>query len=468
LPGYEIVKELGRGGMGVVYLARQTKLNRLVALKMILAGGHASEADLARFCTEAEAIARLQHPNIVQVFEVGDHNGLPYFSLEFCAGGGLKKKLSGTPLPPNEAAALVETLARAMDAAHQKGVIHRDLKPANILLQTMDDTDDTDKKDSASVPSVSSVVSSIPKITDFGLAKRLDAAGQTATGAVMGTPSYMAPEQAGGKGRMVGPLADVYALGAILYECMTGRPPFKAATPLDTVLQVVSDDPVPPTHLQPKTPRDLETISLKCLQKEPAKRYASAAELADDLRRFQAGEPILARPVGRIERLAKWAKRRPAVAALLALVVLVTLAGLGGISWAYGEALANAEQARQAEARALDEKKAADDAKDDALKQKKAADTAKDNAEKAAEERRQQLANSQVMLADAAWREGHASLAQDRLDEVPLDLRRWEWRYLKRTSSGGIFTLHGHNGPVTRGPSAPTAPAWPAAAGTGR
>src|SRR5262249_17925913 len=250
--------------------------------------------ELARFRTEAEAIARMQHPNIVQIYEVGEQGGLPYFSLEFCGGGSLEKKLSGTPLPPHESAALVEALARAMDAAHQKGVIHRDLKPANVLLAE----DGT------------------PKITDFGLAKKLDEAGQTASGAVMGTPSYMAPEQAGGKA--VGPLADVYALGAILYECLTGRPPFKAATPLDTIMQVISEEVVSPSLLSPQVPRDLETICLKCLQKEPAKRYTTAQALADDLRRFLAGEPIVARPVGWLERVWKWSHRRPAAAALLA------------------------------------------------------------------------------------------------------------------------------------------------------
>ncbi|HVS38076.1 MAG TPA: serine/threonine-protein kinase [Gemmataceae bacterium] len=274
-PGYEILRELGRGGMGVVYQARHVALDRVVALKMILAGGHAGAADLARFKTEAEAVARLQHPNIVQIFEVGEHGGLPFFSLEFCGGGSLDKKLNGTPLPPKEAAALVETLARAMQAAHDKGVIHRDLKPANVLLAE----DGT------------------PKITDFGLAKKLDAdLGQTRTGSVMGTPSYMAPEQAGGKSKEMGPLCDVYSLGAILYECLTGRPPFRAATPLDTMMQVVSDDPVPPRQLQSKTPRDLETICLKCLEKQPGRRHATAAELAEDLGRWQRGEPVRAQP----------------------------------------------------------------------------------------------------------------------------------------------------------------------------
>jgi serine/threonine-protein kinase len=282
VPGYDILGTLGRGGMGVVYQARQTKLGRLVALKMILSGAHAGEADLARFRTEAEAIARLQHPNIVQIYEVGEQGGLPFFSLEFCAGGSLEKKLAGTPLPPMQAAMLVETLARAMQVAHDKGVIHRDLKPANVLLAE----DGT------------------PKVTDFGLAKKLDEAGQTATGAVMGTPGYMAPEQAGGKSAEVGPLADVYALGAILYECLTGRPPFRAATPLDTLLQMLENQPAPPRLLNPKVDRDLETICLKCLEKASQCRYASAEALAADLGRYLAGDPVHARNINLMSRIA--------------------------------------------------------------------------------------------------------------------------------------------------------------------
>ncbi len=278
--GYEILGELGRGGMGIVYQARHLTLNRLVALKMILAGGHAGEHELARFRSEAQAVARLHHPNIIQIFEVGE-SGQPYFSLEFCEGGSLAQQLDGTPLPPVKAAELVEMLAKAMDAAHRAGIVHRDLKPANILL-TADGT---------------------PKVTDFGLAKQFDVGGQTASGAVLGTPSYMAPEQAGGKGKTVGPAADVYALGAILYELLTGRPPFKAATPLETVLQVVSDDPAPPRQLNAAVPKDLEAICLKCLQKDPARRYASAGELADDLTRFRSGEPVAAQQSGLLDRL---------------------------------------------------------------------------------------------------------------------------------------------------------------------
>jgi serine/threonine protein kinase/Tfp pilus assembly protein PilF len=331
VPGYDLLGELGRGGMGVVYKARHQHLQRLVALKMIRGASTAGPDELARFRTEAEAIARLQHPHIVQIFEVGAYDGLPYFALEYCAGGSLEKKLAGTPLAPQAAARLVETLARAMQAAHHKGIIHRDLKPANVLLAT-EGTEDTEKKSGlSSVPSVSSVAGLVPKITDFGLAKKLDAAGPTAEGAVMGTPSYMAPEQASGRSHTLGPACDVYALGAILYECLTGRPPFKAATPLETILQVAEQEPVPPRQLQPRLPRDLETICLACLRKEPGKRYATALALAEDLRRFQQGEPIQQRPVGRLERLTKWARRRPAVAALtVGLVAAMLLLVFGG------------------------------------------------------------------------------------------------------------------------------------------
>jgi tetratricopeptide (TPR) repeat protein/predicted Ser/Thr protein kinase len=330
VPGYEVLGELGRGGMGVVYRARQTTLGRVVALKMILAGAHAGPDELARFRTEAEAIARLQHPGIVQIYEVGEHEGLPYFSLEFCPGGSLEKKLNGTPLPAAEAAALVQALARAVLAAHAKGVVHRDLKPANVLLAE----------------------DSTPKITDFGLAKKLDEAGHTASGAVLGTPSYMAPEQAGGRGKAVGPAADVYALGALLYECLTGRPPFKAATPLDTLLQVVSEEPVPPRLLQPQVPRDLETICLKCLHKDPERRYAGADSLAADLGRFRDGRPILARRIGPLGRLGRWVRRNPVVAGLTAASALLFLAGFAGVAWQWYRAERQRATAEQERARA--------------------------------------------------------------------------------------------------------------------
>jgi len=306
LPGYVILEVIGRGGMGVVYKARQIGLDRLVALKMVLAGAHASPEQLARFAIESQAVAQLQHPGIVQIHAVGEHDGLPYFSLEFVAGGSLANKIGGKPQPTREAAGMVRDLAFAMREAHRHNVIHRDLKPANVLL-----TEDGQ-----------------PKITDFGLAKRLDAdSRQTHTGAVMGTPSYMAPEQAWGQTHQIGPLTDLYALGAILYEMLVGRPPFQGASPLETLELVRTQEPVPPTRLQPKIPVDLETICLKCLQKDPAKRYPDANALAEDLQRFLDGRPILARPVGPVGRLARWCRRNPKVAALAATVaaLLVTV-----------------------------------------------------------------------------------------------------------------------------------------------
>jgi serine/threonine-protein kinase len=285
--------------MGVVYKARHRQLKRLVALKMVLAAVHTSSAQRQRFLREAEAVAQLQHPHIVQIFEIGQHDGLPFVSLELVEGGNLADKLRDTPLPPREAAKLVEQLARGVAYAHGRGVIHRDLKPANVLL-TPDGT---------------------PKITDFGLAKRVDAdPALTAPGSIVGTPYYMSPEQASGA-NPVGPATDIYSLGAILYEALTGQPPFKATTSFATLDLVRSQEPVPPRRLQPRTPRDLETICLKCLHKDPDRRYPSAETLADDLRRFQAGETIQARPVGRLERLVKWIRRNPAGAALAALLL---------------------------------------------------------------------------------------------------------------------------------------------------
>jgi serine/threonine protein kinase/tetratricopeptide (TPR) repeat protein len=307
--GYEILSELGRGGMGVVYKARQFGLNRLVALKMVLAGAHAGATQLARFHTEAEAVAHLLHPNIVQIYEVGNHDGLPYFSLEYVDGGSLADKIAGQPQKVKEAAQMIEILALAMAFAHQHGIIHRDLKPANVLM-TRD---------------------GLPKITDFGLAKRLeDDSSQTKSGTLMGTPNYMAPEQAHGKVSEMGPLTDVYALGVILYEMLTGRTPFMGASVLETLELVRSEEPVPPSRLQPKVPADIETICLKCLQKEPGKRYRDADALARDLHHFLNGEPIEARPVGNVERLWRWCKRNPRIAAMTATIFGLLVAGVTG------------------------------------------------------------------------------------------------------------------------------------------
>ena len=323
IPGYEVLGELGRGGMGVVYKARQHSLGRFVAIKMILAASHASSAEAARFLHEAKTIALLKHPHVVQVYEFGSHEGRPFFSLEYLEGGSLADKLRGVPQPPAQAAQMVQALAHAMQAAHERGIVHRDLKPANVLI----------------------AADGAPKITDFGVAKQGDSA-MTATGDVLGTPSYMAPEQAEGKTKLVGPAADIYALGAILYELLTGRAPFKGASAWETIQLVTKSEPVAPCQLQPGVPRDLETVCLKCLEKEPAKRYTTAADLAGDLGRFQAGEPIQARPVARFERIWRWCLRNKVVAASLATVALSLLAATV-VSVLFG---LRAEQSRQAEA----------------------------------------------------------------------------------------------------------------------
>jgi tetratricopeptide (TPR) repeat protein len=305
--------------MGVVYKAEQLALGRVVALKVLTAGAHASPEELARFRREAESAARLAHPGIVQVYEVGESDGCPFFSLEFIAGGTLGERLRAQPLTPREAAQLIVTIARAVQFAHEQETIHRDLKPANVLLTLKGE----------------------PKIADFGLAKRLSGMSHTRTGEVMGTPSYMAPEQATGMTKTIGPACDVYSLGAILYEMLTGRPPFYDQDPVETILQVISDEPVSIRRLSPSTPRDLETICHKCLEKSPKKRYATAGELADDLDRFLGNQPIHARPTPAWERLLKWTKRRPAVAGMIA-VIVVSVATLISYGYWYNRKLATA------------------------------------------------------------------------------------------------------------------------------
>jgi WD40 repeat protein len=407
MAGYEILRLLGRGGMGVVYEAVQVGLNRRVALKMIRHAGSAGTDEHERFEREAQALAALRHDGIVQVFDVGSLDGCPYFSLELIPGGSLHERLGGTPLPAGAAATLVEKLARATHVAHTAGIIHRDLKPANVLLV----------EDPATPPEQWT-----PKITDFGLA--LMGTGHTITGAVLGTPSYMAPEQARGESHQSGPAADVYALGAILYECLTGRPPFKAATPLETIRQVQTDDPVAPRTLQPGTPRDLETICLKCLQKEPRKRYDSAAALAEDLRRFRQGEPIAARPAGVAERAWKWVRRRPAIAALLGVVVLflATLVG-GGIAFVV--------QLDAAWRLAVEEQGKANEREQEALWQKS-------RAEREEQAARDQLALSRLNSMTAHLRqvggvyERDPASGQSLLHDYgfcPLDLHDTAWRF---------------------------------------
>jgi WD40 repeat protein/tRNA A-37 threonylcarbamoyl transferase component Bud32 len=385
IAGYEILGELGEGGMGVVYKARQVRLGRVVALKMILAGAKARRRDLTRFQTEMEAVARLQHPNIVQLYEVGEHDGQPYCALEYVDGGNLAQKLAGTPQPARQAAQLVETLARAIHAAHQQHVIHRDLKPANVLLTT----DGT------------------PKISDFGLAKQLTGGSEseallrhvTQTGEVVGTPSYIAPEQAQGKPHDVGAPADIYGLGAILYELLTGRPPFKGETTLDTLQQVRTQEPVAPSRLQPKLPRDLTTICLKALAKVPGHRFATASDLADDLRRFLDGKPIHARSVSGSEKLLRWCRRNPFVAipsvaaALLLVGFVIVLSVSTVLVW------------------------------------------------RANQELRQNLYYQHIALAEREWSANNLSRVEQLLEACPSDLRGWEWRCLKRLRLGDIPPL---------------------------
>ncbi|MCI0464808.1 MAG: serine/threonine protein kinase, partial [Gemmataceae bacterium] len=432
-PGYDILGQLGRGGMGVVYKARQQSLDRVVALKTLRADVGAGPDELSRFRREAEAVARLQHPNVVQIYEIGAHDGQPFFALEFVDGGSLDRKVNGVPQPAPQAAQLVEVLARAIEAAHQCGVIHRDLKPANVLL----------------------TADGVPKITDFGLAKRidLDTAG-TQSGAILGTPHYMAPEQAAGKTKDVGPTADVYALGAILYELLTGRPPFLGETMLDTLEQVKTAEPAPPRRLQPKVPRDLETVCLKALAKEPRRRYLTARELAEDLRRCVAGEPIRARPVGVWERGLRWARRRPTAAALVVVSVLTVL-GFVVTGWTVAlregrhvqelgrerdEAGRQREFARTAEANAREE----------AVKARRLAADER----RAHQEARRNLYVANVRLAQQAW-EGarveymvHLLKEADHRQPGDEDLRGFEWHYLWRLAHPEVLRLQGHSSTV--------------------
>ena len=331
IPGHRILGELGRGGAGVVYKARQLTLNRLVALKVIQAGQYAMPGSVGRFRAEAEAVARFQHPNIIQVYEVGEHEGLGYLSLEYASGGSLETSIAGTPRDPIAAASLVESLAHAIHYAHECGIVHRDLKPANVVM----------------------TATGVPKITDFGLAKLLEQEdGMTVSGMILGTPSYMAPEQLLGLSRDITAAADVYALGAILYEILTGRPPFKGATPLSTLDQVANQEPLVPSKLQRNTPPDVETICMKCLEKDPSRRYATAKDLAEDLRRFLDGRPILARPAPLWEKAAKAGRRRPGLAAALGAVVAAICVGFVGVLYYNGLLRQGVKTARAAQVQA--------------------------------------------------------------------------------------------------------------------
>jgi WD40 repeat protein len=412
---YVLLEELGRGGAGVVYKARQAGLDRLVAVKLILSGDWSGRSELARFHTEAGAAAALQHPNIVQVFEVGAQDGQPFLAQELVEGGSLEAKRGGVPWLARASAELVQTVARAMHYAHTQGVIHRDLKPANILL----------------------TADGAPKVSDFGLARRTppgdvtepvrDAA--TQTGAILGTPGYLAPEQAAGHSRDVGPTADIYGLGAILYALLTGRPPFQGVSVLETLEQVRSQEAVPPRQLQAGLPRDLETICLKCLRKESEKRYASAADLADDLQRYLAGEPIRARPTAAWERALKWVRRRPAVAGLLLLVVISLVAGIVGVTWQW--LIADRERSQAVRETSLKEQALTREQEEGRRK-----DAALDKAELNAY-------LHGIALARASWLADDVVAADRFLQECPSARRQWEWHFLYRLCHAERLALKG-------------------------
>jgi WD40 repeat protein len=389
--GYELLEEIGSGGMGVVYKARQRTPNRLVALKMIRTGARPAADDLRRFRREAEAVAGLQHANIVPIHEVGEHAGQPFFTMKLIEGGSLAQHLQRFKGQPRACARLLATVARAVHHAHQRRIIHRDLKPANILLEGGPD-------DPAEAL--------VPHITDFGLAKQVGGAepgsGATQPGVLIGTPAYMAPEQASGKVEVT-TACDVWALGAVLYECLTGRPPFRAASTFDTLQQVTHREPPAPRSLDRRIDRDLETICLKCLQKEPPARYGSAEALADDLERWLSGRPIRARRAGVLERTRKWARRQPVVAGLLLAVLVVAGLGFAGILWEWRAERALGQELARA------------------------------------------LYFQTIALAERELSAHNVGRAEELLDgpNCPPELRGWEWHYLRRSTYPDAPTLDG-------------------------
>ncbi len=453
---YELIEEIARGGMGIVFKARQRSLNRIVAVKMILAGQLASSDDVKRFRTEAEAAANLDHPGIVPIFEVGEHDGQHYFSMGFVDGMSLAKCVADGPLPPRAAAHLVRQVALAVQYAHDKGVIHRDLKPANILLANGGREPPGLKPASDTSPEVSRppFADVIPKITDFGLAKRVQGGSElTASGQVLGTPSYMPPEQAEGKVTEIGPAADVYSLGAVLYCLLTGRPPFQSANPLDTLLQVLEREPVPLRQLNAEVPLDLETITLKCLQKDPTRRYQSAAALSADLRRWLTGHPIEARPVSRTERAWRWCHRNPAIASLSAIVVLVLLTGMAVSSFFALQSAARNRDLLKETARANRKTLEAQAKADEALTNAKKTQIEKDRADAKADEARRHLYSVHMNLAQRNSEIPLVGLVLDSLEKThpqsgETDLRGFEWYYWDRLCHSSLLDLKGHTGSV--------------------
>jgi hypothetical protein len=421
---YELLAEVARGGMGVVYRARQVSLNRTVALKMILAGQLAGAAEVRRFRTEAESAAQLDHPGIVPIFEVGEHQGQHYFSMGYVAGQSLAHALVDGPLPQRQAAEIIREVAEAVAYAHRRGVVHRDIKPANILLDAQ----------------------GRPRVTDFGLAKRTEVdSSLTQSGAILGTPSYMSPEQAEGGPDRIGPSTDIYSLGATLYCLLTGHPPFQAASVADTLRQVAEREPVPPRQLNPEIARDLETICLKCLEKPIARRYASADDLAADLGRWLEGRPILARPVGPAERAGRWCARNAVVAALGAGLCLALLAGIS-LSTYYAYRARTGERdaltyAGQADLRARE----AQDYAGQLRREKEATERQSEQIRKSAEQIRREreraetlLYGAEMILALRDLNEGDPAAVARRLavsrpaDPDRPDRRGFEWFYLDR------------------------------------
>ncbi len=410
VPGYEIVGELGRGAMGVVYKARQLSLGRWTALKMVLGGEQAALNDRTRFRAEAEAAGSLRHPNIVQVYETGEAGGLLFFSMEYIEGETLKQWLHGAPKPARAAALLLEALARAVAYAHRRGIVHRDLKPANVLLEAADaHLTAADWAGSAEAAAELARMGLVPKITDFGLAKRLGDTLGTQTGQLLGTPSYMSPEQLSGRIGATGPGVDIYALGCILYEALTGRPPFLDASLEALADRVRGDEPVPPRRLQPRCPRNLETICLKCLEKEPARRYGSASELADDLARFLTGETILARPPRAFDRCVKFARRHRALVVGVIAVMAVLALGIGS---------KGVMALRESRARRLADQNAAQ------------ALASADQAEAARSAALREAYRARLAAAIAAMGTHDIREAGRQLEAAPRELRGWEWRHL--------------------------------------